>query len=73
MTDEDTASRPETHTNDGFTMPFSVSIHPVELDLTMLEPLYTEVRWIYDLPEVPDGRADCDNCKRLDNLMLLAR
>jgi hypothetical protein len=32
-------------------MPFSVSIHPVELDLGMLEPLYKQAREIYDLPE----------------------
>ena len=68
-----TAARPESNTHDGFTMPFSVSIHPVEVDLGLLEPLYRRARVIYDLPEVPHGRAGCDDCKKLDNIMGLAR
>jgi len=71
VTDEETASQPETHTEDGFTMPFSISIHPVELDLGMLEPLYRRAREIYDLPEPPDGRTECEDCRRLDTLMHL--
>jgi len=39
----------------------------------MLEPLYKPARGIYDLPEAPEGRASCDDCKKLYNLMLLAR
>ena len=73
VTDEDTAAQIETHSEDGFIMPFSVSIHPVELDLTMLEPLYKQARKIYALPEAPDGREGCDDCRKLDKLMLLAR
>ena len=72
VTDEDTAAQPEIHTNDGFTMPFSVSIHPVKLDPDMLEPLYRQAREIYDLPEAPEGREGCKDCQRLDELMLLA-
>jgi hypothetical protein len=53
-------------------MPFSVSIHPVELDLGMLGPLYRRAREIYDLPEAPDGRAGCEDCKRLNRLLALA-
>ena len=73
VTNMRTAAQPEIHTEDGFAMPFSVSIYPVELDLGMLEPLYKRAREIYDLPVAPDGRAGCEDCKRLDNLMLLAR
>lgn len=73
VTDMQTAARSEVHTEDGFTMPFSVSIHPIELDLAMLDPLYHRAREIYDLPEAPDGRVGCDDCRKLDNLMLLAR
>ena len=72
-TEDATAARPESNTDDGFTMPFSVSIHPIELDLGKLEPLYRKARGIYDLPEAPDGREGCDDCKTLDNLMKLAR
>jgi hypothetical protein len=73
VTDMQTAARPEVHTDNGFTMPFSISIHPVELDLGMLEPLYRQARVIYDLPRAPDGRAGCEDCQKLARLMLLAR
>ncbi len=73
VTDERTAARPEIHTDDGFTMPFAVSVHPVGLDLGMLKPLYRRAREIYDLPEAPEGRKGCQDCERLDRLMLLAR
>jgi len=73
VTDEDTAAQPEIHTDDGFTMPFAVSVHPVQLDPDMLQPLYHQARQIYELPEAPEGRVGCDDCKRLDNLLLLAR
>ena len=73
VTDRQTAAQPKIHTNDGFVMPFWVSIHPVELDLGMLEPLYRRAREIYDMPEVPDGREGCKDCKKLDKLMLLTR
>ena len=73
VTDEETASQPETHTENGFAMPFSVSIHPVNLDLAVLDPLYREARRIYDLSEAPAGCDGCKDCKNLDRLMLLAR
>jgi len=69
VTDEETASQPETHTEDGFTMPFSVSIHPVDLDLRMLESLYRRARMIYDLPEPPEGRQGCEDCRKLGDLL----
>jgi len=73
VTDEQTASQPEIHTDDGFSMPFSVSVHPVKLAPDMLEPLYHQAREIYGLPEAPEGREACKDCERLDELMLLAR
>jgi len=73
VTDEETAAQPEIHTDDGFSMPFSVSIHPVKLDPDMLEPLYNQARQIYELPEAPDRTPGCKDCERLDELMLLAR
>jgi len=73
VTDEETAAQHEIHTDDGFTMPFSVSVHPVDMKPEQLPPLYRKAREIYDLPEVPEGREGCDDCKFLDNLMLLAR
>jgi hypothetical protein len=73
VTDEQTASQPEIHTDDGFTMPFSVSVHPVEMKHEQLPPLYHKAREIYELPVAPEGREGCEDCKRLENLMLLAR
>jgi len=73
VTDENTAASPKIHTRDGFAMPFSVHIHPVELDTRQLEPLYQQARAIYDLPEAPHGLPGCKDCESLDRLMLLAR
>lgn len=73
ITDQASADRPEIATDEGFTMPFSVSVHPVGLDPRMLEPLFRRARQIYDLPEAPKGRDGCKDCERLNNLMLLAR
>ena len=39
----------------------------------MLDPLFKRAREIHDLPEASDGRAGCEDCKKLDNLMLLIR
>jgi len=72
VTDEETAAQPEIHTNDGFSMPFSVSIHPVKLDPDMLEPLYHQARQIYELPEAPEGRESCKDCESSGNLVLIA-
>jgi hypothetical protein len=73
VTDEATAASSEIRRGDGFVMPFSVSIHPVALDLRTLPPLYRRAREIYDQPEAPEGRPGCKDCERLDRLMLLAR
>jgi hypothetical protein len=72
VTREDTTAQPQIH-DDGFNMPFSVSVHPVELDPEMLAPLLREASEIYRRPLAPQGREGCENCRRLDNLMLLAR
>jgi hypothetical protein len=66
MTDAQTASQPEIHTDDGFTMPFSVSVHPAGMKPERLPSLYRKAREIHDLPEAPDGRGGCDDCKKLE-------
>jgi hypothetical protein len=71
VTDQDTAAQPQIHTADGFRMPFSVSVHPVMLDLAMLEPLYRRARAIYDLPQPPEATPDCKDCERLERLISL--
>jgi len=73
VTGEETAAQPEIHSDEGFVMPFSISVHPVPMEPAKLQPLFQRAREIYDLPEAPDGRSGCEDCKRLDALMLLAR
>jgi len=73
VTDKKTAAQPEIHSDEGFTMPFSISVHPVPMEPAKLQPLFQRAREIYNLPEAPDGRSGCDDCERLDALMLLAR
>ncbi|MEW5826284.1 MAG: PD-(D/E)XK nuclease family protein [Candidatus Bipolaricaulota bacterium] len=73
VTDEETAADPRIHTHDGFVLPFSVHIHPVRREPERLESLYASAREIYNLPEAPDGRPGCEDCQKLDRLMLLAR
>jgi len=73
VTDEETAAQSEIHSDEGFVMPFSISVHPTKLDFDQLPPLYRKAREIFELPEVPEGRSGCEDCERLDELMLLAR
>jgi hypothetical protein len=73
VTDEEIAAQPEIHSDEGFVMPFSIFVHPVPRKPAKLQPLFQRAREIYNLPEAPDGRPGCEDCKRLDALMLLAR
>ncbi len=69
VTDELTAAQPGIHSADGFVMPFSVSIHPIELDMARLFPLFEQARAIFDLAAAPLGKLGCQDCKKLDALL----
>ena len=57
---------------EGFLMPFTAHILEVELEPEgIVEPLLEEVRRLGDLSEIPEGRDDCEDCKRLGDLMKL--
>jgi hypothetical protein len=73
VTDEDTAARPEILLDDGFFMPFSVHVHPVVLDLGMLDPLYRQARKIHDLSQPPKATPGCQDCEKLQDLVKLVR
>ena len=73
VTDSETARSNVVRTDDGFRMPLAVYIHDVDLEPGRLEPLFRRARVLYDLPEIPGGRQNCSDCKKLDRLMLLAR
>jgi len=73
VTDEATARTNRVRLGDGFHMPLAVSIHQIELRPECLSPLLALAREIYDLPEAPDGRTECKECKKLDNLLALIK
>jgi len=73
VTDIETARQRRMRQDDGFLMPFSIAIHLVALDLGRLPELYRKARLISDLPEAPDRTPGCENCAKLDALMLAAR
>ena len=55
-------------TKQGFKMPFSVSIHEVEIDRSELEPLLKRFRKFADMDTAPEGLMKCKNCARLEQL-----
>ena len=60
--------------DDGFYMPFSAKILPLDLDPEgMIPPLLKKVREIVDFQEPPAGRPGCKDCVRLDVLVGLVR
>ena len=71
MTGERTASKPEIHTDDGFMMPFSITIHPVSLNPEKIHTLLQKAREIYILSEVPVGKPGCKDCRKLDRIIHL--
>jgi len=73
VTDNETARSNVVRTDDGFRMPLAVYIHHVHLHPERLQPLFRRAREIYNLSEVPKGRENCNDCKKLDQLMFLAR
>jgi hypothetical protein len=54
---------------EGFTMPFEVKIHMVELDMSALEPLLEQIREYADLSNPPEGLIKCKDCSRLQSLL----
>jgi hypothetical protein len=58
-------------TKEGFSVPFGVKIHPVEIDQDGLDPLLKKFRKYADMSAPPDGVEDCKDCKRIDALLNL--
>lgn len=55
-------------TADGITVPFSVNVHPVEIDRKALFPMLKSFRSFVDMVGLPEGVDDCQNCERLNKL-----
>ena len=68
VTDDTAASRDQNHTDDGFLMGFSASVHEIELRPEILPPLLTKVRELYEMEKSPEGMSVCKDCERLDDL-----
>ena len=56
-------------TEEGFTVPFGIKIHEVEIDRDKLPPLLKRFREIADLQAPPEGNADCENCGKMQRLL----
>jgi hypothetical protein len=54
---------------DGFTLEFRPSLHPVALDLERLPPLLARAREILARAEPPEGRAGCKDCAKVSALV----
>jgi hypothetical protein len=60
-------------TRDGLTVPFTVNIHQVKIDLGQLGKLITRFKSFVDLPDLPEGNEHCKTCARLDCLFEIER
>lgn len=60
--------------DDGFNMPFSAHLLPVELNPEgMILPLLKEVRKLADMKVPPDGRSGCKDCPKLNDILQLLK
>ena len=53
---------------DGFVMPFTAHILPIQTDLSQVESLLVEAQRIAQLSEPPAGMAVCKNCEAIEHL-----
>ena len=56
----------DAHRADGFAMGFAAKIVPVELDESMLAPLYARAAELHAQESPPEGRKGCEDCAKLD-------
>ena len=52
----------------GFVMPFTAHILPIQTDLSMVESLLAEAQRIVQLPDQPTGKVDCKDCQIIDHI-----
>jgi len=68
VTDDTSASQDENHLSDGFLMGFRANIHEVKLDSTLVSPLMSKTRGIYELSSPPAGNPACKDCLLVGDL-----
>lgn len=55
--------------NVGFSMPFSVTAMPIELDRAMVPPLLKRAKVILEMENPPQGREGCKECRLVEELI----
>lgn len=64
--------RPSDHFESGtLWMPFKPKGQEVEIDYKILDPLLTEAKKVWEAKDVPEGREDCDDCKKRELLFAI--
>jgi len=57
------------HRDDGFAMGFSAYIHQIELNVSSVPKLLSEVRIIYEMSNPPSGHANCSDCQIVERIL----
>jgi hypothetical protein len=66
VTDDTAAAADEAHHKDGFALGFAAKIVPIELDESMLPPLFAKAVELHAQETPPAGRPGCNDCAKLD-------
>jgi hypothetical protein len=56
----------------GFSVPYLASLYPIELNPALLPPLCKVVREVCGRATPPEGRPNCRNCKKVEELLKVA-
>ena len=74
ITDSLSAAQDENQREYGFSMGFSANIMEVKFDPSILPPLLSKTKEIYNMGKGPKGRPGCKDCQSLQNIFnLLSR
>lgn len=72
VSDKSSAEQAESHSTAGFRMEFAPRVLPVPIMPDLLPPLLKKTREVFDQPTMPEGRAGCENCRLLNDLLRVA-
>jgi hypothetical protein len=71
---DDVAAHDEANiSEDGFQMPFSAKILPIDRKPELIPELLHRARGIFDLDKPPSVRGGCEDCRNLENLISVVR
>jgi PD-(D/E)XK nuclease superfamily len=66
------ASNTKNHLVDGFGMDFQATVHPVAINVELLDPLLATVRRVFDCADPPVRSVGCKDCRAVDDLVAVA-